>query len=430
MRHFSVGRTPVGLLFGSIFFVATAFGATPGSGQPANAAEPISPAPAVRAERVQPKLEFSYTGSYSIDGEFEPPSRLQDSRTQPAKFSDEKDGHPGEVPLHFNLHSREQAVENLLPRYRAKRTARGQSFWTSFRDNVVTFAYGHERILGAPQRVTTDSAGRVIVVDPAASAVHVLSPDHSFRIVTGSDRRVETPAGVAVDSDDNIYVADSARGVVVVYDPSGKFLRYIGKFGDESLFHYPTGIAIDRRAKRLYVLDTERHLMFVMDLFGREIRRVGRYSNNDKVVDFLYPTEVAAGEAELAVLDSDGQRVWVTDLDGNPLGSFLLAERPVTTVSDRVGLAIDAFANVYVSRPDDARVRVYNRDGRLLTTFGAPDDPSAAFRHPTGVWIDRDNRMFVSDQINRSVEVFQVGAPEAMQVAGDAAKRVSSSPGF
>src|SRR5581483_3833173 len=252
MQCFSVGRSPVGLLFSSILFVTASLCATPGSGLPANAADPISPAPSVRAAGIQPKIEFSYAGSYLVDGKFEAPSRIQDSRAEQDRLAEEKKGRPDEVPLRFNLQPREQTVENFLPRYHAKKTARGQSFWSSVRDNVVTVAYGHERLLAAPQRVITDSTGRVIVVDPAGSAIHVLAQENSFRIVTGPDRRVETPAGVAVDGDDNIYVADSARGFIVVFDSTGKFLRYIGKVGDnESLFHYPTGIAIDRSAERL-----------------------------------------------------------------------------------------------------------------------------------------------------------------------------------
>ena len=420
MRRFSVGRSPVGLLFSSLLLVTLAFGGAADPGLPANnaAAVPISPAVSETPLRVQPKLEFHYTGSFLVDGKFEPPSRLPDSQAQDNRLIRENNGHPAEVPSHINLHSREQTVESLLPRYRARKSARGQSFWTAVRDDIVTFAYGHERVLSAPQRVVTDSTGRVIVVDPAGSAIHVLSPEHSFRILTGPTRRVQTPAGVAVDGDDNIYIADSARGVVVVFDSKGRFLRHIGKLGDESLFHYPTGIAIDRRAGRLYVLDTERHLMFIMDLQGHELKRVGRYNSNDTVVDFLYPTEVAVGQGQLAVLDSDGQRVWITDLDGNPIGGFLLAQRPVSAMTDHVGLAIDAFANVYVSQSDSGRLSIYNRDGKLLNTLGATDDPAATLRLPTGVWIDARNRIFVSDQNNRRIEVFQLTTQGPEQVAG------------
>ncbi len=415
MRHFWVGRSPVGLLLIPLVFVTMTFARAMEAGLPANAPEPISPSVSVRAEPPT-KLQFLYAGSYLVDGKFQLSVKTENARREDS-FIEEKEGHPAEVPSHFNLHSHEQTVENLLPRYRAKKSARGQSFWAAFRDDVVTFAYGHERVLAAPQRVVTDSTGRVIVVDPAGASIHVLAPEHSFRILSGRNRRVETPAGVAVDADDNIYVSDIARGIVVVFDRTGKFLRCIGQLGNETLFHYPTGIAIDRHADRLYVLDTERHLMFVMDLQGHEIKRVGRYNGNDTVIDLLYPTEVTVGHGTLAILDSDGQRIWITDLDGNPVTSYLIAEKPVTAMTDRIGLAIDSLDNVYVSQPENGRVRVYNRDGRLLTTFGGGDG-APRLAAPTGVWIDGSNRLFLSDETNRRVEVFQLTTQAPAQFAG------------
>ena len=146
----------------------------------------------------------------------------------------------------------------------------------ALRDNIVTLVYGRERILLAPHHVTVDSRGRILIVDPDLHAVHVLGGHDSFRIAGGPHRRLLLPNGVAVDADDNIYIADSERGLVLVYAPDGKFLRYIGKRGDESLFHYPTAIAIDRGSGRLFLLDSPRHLLLVLDLEGNILKRVGR----------------------------------------------------------------------------------------------------------------------------------------------------------
>jgi sugar lactone lactonase YvrE len=95
----------------------------------------------------------------------------------------------------------------------------GPSRLAAFRDDIITFAYGHEKYLIAPQHLTTDSKGRVIVSDPAAAAVHVFDGRASFRIAGGPRRRLQAPNGIAVDSRDNIYVADSQRGLIDVYVP-------------------------------------------------------------------------------------------------------------------------------------------------------------------------------------------------------------------
>ena len=224
---------------------------------------------------------FTYLGAYSADGKYQPvlPAThwYEQASTPVVNPALQPTARPAEVPPSINMHPLEYTIENYQPPVRGKKVLKGQSRLASMRDSIVTFAYGRELALVAPHHVISDSTGRVILTDSATGAVHVLDGDNSFRIVAGKNRRLQTPSGLAVDAADNIYVADSEQGVVVVYDRSGNFLRYIGKFGEnETLFHYPTGIAIDRRTSRLYILDTERHALFITDLEGKLIRRVGR----------------------------------------------------------------------------------------------------------------------------------------------------------
>ena len=424
MKHFSVGRLPLGLLFISILLVPVGFCQSAETGLLSAhlaSADPVAPSPSVRDLKPTSResLQFSYSGSYLADGKFLPPSKRARWYNQEPSGPEDPGARPVEVPPSINLHPKEVAVENLLPKHHATKPARGQSFWTVFRDDVVTFAYGHERLLVSPQRLTTDSKGRVIISDPAGAAVHVLAEEQSFRILTGANRRVQTPSGVAVDAADNIYIADSDRGLVAVYDSTGKFLRYVGQIGNESLFYLPTGIAVDRQSGRLYVVDIGRQVMFIMDSNGRELKRIGRSTVNATYVEFDYPTEVVIGPRELAILDAGGTRVWITDLDGTPLSHFSFAGPQTAAKTDRPGLAIDAAGNIYVSHGEDGSVRTYDREGRLLNTLGHIGDGFGEFRVPTGVWIDGDNRMYVSDQYNRRVQIFQrnTAAPAAEEMA-------------
>jgi len=78
-----------------------------------------------------------------------------------------------------------------------------------------------------------------------------------------------------VDAEDNIYIADSEAGMVLVYNQSGQFIRYIGNFQGENMYERPTGIAIDRKARRLYLTDTPRNLVFILDLQGNVLKTCG-----------------------------------------------------------------------------------------------------------------------------------------------------------
>jgi DNA-binding beta-propeller fold protein YncE len=293
---------------------------------------------------------------------------------------------------------------------------KGKSLLALLRDDIVTFAYGRERILLAPHHVTVDSRGRILIVDPNIRAVHVLGGGNSFRIEGGPRRRLLLPNGIAVDAADNIYIADSERGLVLVYAPDGKFLRYIGKRGNESLFHYPTAIAIDRNSGRLFLLDSPRHLLFVLDLEGNILKRIGRprphaigrVSGETIPMDLDYPTEIAIGNDELVLVDSANSRVHVMDLQCKPVAQFSIRAVTGPPIMGDVGLGVDLTGNIYVSNITDSDIRIYGRDGTLLSSFGRNGMEVGEFNSPAGLFVDGGNRLYVADTNNSRVQVFQL----------------------
>jgi len=396
MRAFSVGRFPLGPLFITLF------------------------ASTLWAQIVAP-IQITFLGTYTPDGRYL--SAAQMNRWHQAMMESEYTGtRPDEVPAFVDLHPREESIENYQPPVRARKPAKGQSAWSNIRDNLITFAYGHEKLLVSPQQLAVDSRGRVIVSDPAASSVHILDGVNSFRLLTGPNRRLVKPAGIAVDSVDNIYIADSERGLVAVYDPAGRFLRYLGKLGDESLFHYPTGIAIN--GERLYVLDSERHALFILDLQGHVLRRIGRYQGSDVIVDLDYPCAIVAQGEQLAILDAGGSRINLLDLDGNLQKQFRIAPVFRHGIFDDLGLAFDPGGNICVSNLVNASIRVYSPSGDFI---GALPTESTHFSTPKSIWIGV-GKLYVSDQINRRLDVFQLAAPSPDVLAAEHQTRSQTVP--
>jgi DNA-binding beta-propeller fold protein YncE len=363
--------------------------------------------------------EVDYLGLYSSDGKFRTTTRIDRDNIGLRDWHSAGSGassRPREVPNFIDLHPRERLEENYEPPAHAVKPVKGKSLLASLRDNIVTLAYGRERILLAPHHVTVDSRGRILIVDPDIRAVHVLGDHDSFRIAGGPQRRLRLPNGIAVDAADDIYIADSERGLVLVYAPDGKFLRYIGKRGDESFFHCPTAIAIDRDSGRLFVLDSPRHVLFVLDLEGNILKRVGQPRPHaiGKVIgeiipmDLDYPTEIAIGNNELAVVDSASSRVHVMDLQCKLLAQFSIPAVSGPPVIDDVGIAMDLTGNIYVSSTKDSQVRIYGSDGSVLGSFGRTGMGIGEFNAPAGLWIDGKNRLYVADTNNGRVQVFQL----------------------
>ncbi len=424
----------VGCFFRILFLMWISIGAVPMSLTqpfvPTPTTNTVVPAPVrERQPRALPGArlccgnKIDYLGIYSPDGKFRTTTRIdrdnvggRDSRS----VSSGAWSRPSDVPDFINLHPKERVEENYEPPARAVKPVKGKSMLASLRDNIVTFVYGRERIFLAPHHVAVDSRGRILIVDPDIHAVHVLGNGDSFRIAGGPQRRLLLPYGVAVDAADNIYIADSERGLVLVYAPDGKFLRYIGKYGDESLFHSPTAIAIDRDSGRLFLLDSPRHLLFVLDLEGNILKRVGRprphaigrVSGETIPMDLDFPTAIAIGNNELVVVDAANSQVHVMDLECNPLTRFTISSSsssmPGQSVVDGVEVGVDLAGNIYVSSTRDSQIGIYRRDGRLLGTFGRPGMDIGEFNSPAGLWIDGTNRLYVGDTNNGRVQVFQL----------------------
>ena len=355
--------------------------------------------------------QLKYVGSYSPDGKFRALSKLERWLDRAARATPEIA--PPQVRRFVPLGFSERRVEDFEPPGYAARIAQGHSALAEVRDAIIQLLYGREHVLRAPRHVITDSRQRLIISDPGVPAIHVLDTrgKTSFRIVGGPGRRLRLPSGAAVDGEDNIYVADSERGMVLVYGPDGRFLRDIGSLGGgEGLFHFPTSIAIDRKAGHLYVLDSPR--LFMLDLRGKILERIG--TSRGDAGEFTNPTDIALSPDELLVLDEGGLRVHIMDLQCHLLRRLSLPNVPQ---SRETGLGVDSFGNIYVSFASASTVRVYNHDAALLSSFGYGGVRIGEFNYPVGLWLDSTNRLYVADTGNARVQVFQLGVASSIELS-------------
>ncbi len=353
-----------------------------------------------------------FLGSYAPDGNFKRQSQfVQQLRLQ---------NNPSLAPPSLPLSSLERVIVDYEPPAHAARRIKGHSAFANFRDALITFAYGRERLLQSPIHLVTDSRGRLIVSDPNRASVHVLngSPRTSFRIEGAPDRRLVSPAAIAVDNLDNIYIADAKRGFILVYDPQGHFLRYIGNYHGETIFEAPVGLAIDREAKRLYVIDNAANQLVMLDLQGTILKRIGGDRDRANRTRLNLPSEIAVRNSRVVVLDQDGTRIQIFDNECNYVGDFDV--QPITGPPHfrEMGLAIDSSSNIYVSNLLGSAVRIYHPNGRLVATVGHFGTDDAGFNTPSGVWIDSADRIYVADTNNNRVQVFQLVSNSELSQVG------------
>jgi DNA-binding beta-propeller fold protein YncE len=75
------------------------------------------------------------------------------------------------------------------------------------------------------------------------------------------------------------------------------------------------------------------------------------------------------------------------------------------------GISRDSEGHLYVVEGLSGLVQVFDREGRLLYYFGQKGTGFGEFQLPAGLFIDRNDRVFVVDSCHRRVQIFQYFAP-------------------
>jgi sugar lactone lactonase YvrE len=295
--------------------------------------------------------------------------------------------------------------------FSSERDVRGKpGFWAKVVD-VVAGEPDFRRMV-RPYGIAVDSHERVIVTDPSIAAVHIFDPvQHKYKMIDrwekSKDPMIE-PLCVAVDDKDNIYVTDAKAGKVFVFDPSGKTRHVFGSIkGGEGFFKRPTGISIDPETHRVYVTDTLRDRVYILDSDGRVIRSFGQHGGENG--EFNLPTEVHVKTGTVAVVDAMNFRVQLFDLEGKFLGMIGTTGDPRSGIYRPKGIGIDSEGHIYLVEGQRGLVNVFDREGHLLYNFGNGTG-FGEFLLPTGLFIDRNDRVYLADSYNHRVQMFQYHA--------------------
>jgi DNA-binding beta-propeller fold protein YncE len=266
-----------------------------------------------------------------------------------------------------------------------------------------------ENALQAPVALALDGAGNVYVAEQTGNA-KVFTADGRFIRRLGAplacaygcpsganDGRFFLPEGLGVDSAGFVYVADmgpGGRGRVQKFAPDGAFVRAFEGIGLD-WFHYPRDVTVDFSGG-LYVADWGKSRVLHVDSgSGAFIREWGASE--------FHPWGVAVDEARrsvYAVTDNATSPIVALSLDGGLLARWGPGfPRGKKIEVDREGRVFVLGANI---------VTVFSAAGDLLGQWGSWGSGPGEFREATDVAVGEGGLAYVTDYVNRRVQVFRL----------------------
>jgi DNA-binding beta-propeller fold protein YncE len=258
-----------------------------------------------------------------------------------------------------------------------------------------------------PYAIAQDNEGRLLITDPGRHGVHIYDFEKKkYQFLKGPrGKPMKSPIDVACDVNNDIYVSDSVRQQIYVFDARGRYLRMIGGSGPDAILQRPTGMALDRTARRIYVTDTLRHQVLVFGTDGSLIRVIGKRGRQPG--EFNFPTAVTLSAGKVFVVDAMNFRIQAFTSDGQFINAFGQLGNQSGTLNRPKGIAADTHGNLYIVDALFETVQVFDPAGHLLYYFGSTGTDPGQFQLPSGIFIDDRNVIYVADSGNRRVQIFR-----------------------
>ncbi len=207
---------------------------------------------------------------------------------------------------------------------------------------------------GEVAAVTTNSKGHVFVfsrgnsVGPAyaASAAQVLEFDNTGKFVREIGHNLYSFSfahGIRADKQDNIWIVDKGSNTVVKFNPEGRVVDVFGRKDEASDYRPPP----DR--EKPHDMKAPTH-------------RLGTFDQ---------PTDVAWDSQGNAYVSDGYENSRVAKIDKNGFWVKSWGERGTGPGQFRTphGIAVDSKDNIYVADRGNARIQVFNTDGKFLRQF-------------------------------------------------------------
>jgi len=293
---------------------------------------------------------------------------------------------------------------------------------------------------------------------------------------SGTRSLLNNPSGIALDSSGNIFFSDTLNHRICKLDGSGNLSTYAGSTTGvsgfvngsnvEARFNTPTAIAVDRMGN-IYVADTGNNAIRIIEFnkvydssgnvigTGRLINTfVGTGSTLPSAIGFTNRLNAPRGVAvdisgSVYISDTGNHRICKVISGGTleTIGGTVATSSSVIYLSGNLdseeasfrlptGLCVDFIGNVFIADTGNNVIRRITPNGKISTVAGNGHPffkegkrLQAGFCRPTGITVDLQNILYVTDSGNNVIRRITTDG-NVLPVVGSSQQLSGSIDGF
>jgi len=213
---------------------------------------------------------------------------------------------------------------------------------------------------------------------------------------------------ISVDAERNeIYVVDTKERNITVFNDQGMEIYY---FGDDGSLGTAVDVALDKDGNILVLSKSRSNASIIKCNFRGE--PIAQLALKDFPPDFspFLPGRIIYRQELLYLLDSEGLKVAVTDVNGlfqngYDLGTLVGIEEDKRDGTDIDGFSVDSEGNMLFTIPVKFAAFVLSPDGQYVK-FGRPGGAPGKFNNVGGIVADDQGYYYVADKLKSAILIF------------------------
>ncbi len=244
------------------------------------------------------------------------------------------------------------------------------------------------RGLNAPFDVASNSTGELVVVELAKDILKLHEDGTKTTLVNKSASGLSKPVSLATDEEDNIYCTCRDCNKIMRCDKNGDNVQVYKVEQVKGPGHLGVAVLEDE------VLVSECHNEGTIMVYDRrDFKYLRRIVHKESGTLFRISTDI---HSNIYATDCNKHLVRVFNKDGVILRSFGYGDNGMKMMKIPWGICVSG-QFVYVTDLDGYNVSVFTTAGDHVTSFGYHGDGDSNFRNPCGITVNVNNFIYVTD---------------------------------